>query len=76
MAMKEPDTVVVVVIAEVDPVQNFFAPSFGTMVNVWAFCNQLGSDQTSTSLVARYPAQATTAVNVVTKVTAGIENLS
>ena len=54
--MVEPGTVIVVVIAEVGPTLSFFGPSFGTMADVRAFCNQLDSDQTSTFLVARYPA--------------------
>ena len=55
--MEELDTVVVVVvIAEADPALSSFGPSFGTMADVRAFCNQLDSDQTSTFLVARYPA--------------------
>ena len=46
----------VVIAEEAGPILNSFGPSFGTKVDVRAFCNQLDSDQTSTFLVARYPA--------------------
>ena len=56
--IEEPGTVVVVVVIaeEAGPTLNSFGPSFDTKVDVRAFCNQLDSDQTSTFLVARYPA--------------------
>ena len=76
-AMEEPDIVAAMVIAKTNPVLNSFGPSYCTMVDVLAFCNPPGSDQTFASHAARYPAQAiTAAVADATKVTASIENLS
>ena len=73
--MEEPDTVVGVVVITVAavPTLSSVGPSSGTatMAGVVAFCNRPDSNQTSTSLVARYLALAT-ATTIIASVAAAV----